>query len=267
MIQRTHGTKWFNSLTCPTSEGFRLFVFPYAGGGTAAFRGWRDRLPSWISLQVVQLPGRESRFSEPPVSRGAEIVEPVAEAIARMDNVPFALFGHSMGAILAFEVAREMRRRKYRVAPSALIISARSAPQLRNRTPSLAHLNGVNLIRQVMELYGGIPPQVLADPELIELMVRVIKADLQIVENYQYSPESPIECPIIAFGGSDDPWVPEHDLNAWHQQTTGSFALHTYPGGHFYFRPAESEHRLLTQLDVICGAAIGTIPNYFSSRE
>jgi medium-chain acyl-[acyl-carrier-protein] hydrolase len=250
-------SKWLTPL-----NGFqgrvRLFVFPYAGGGAAAFRTWRDRLPAWISLQAIQLPGRESRFSEPPLSQWTEIAMPVTDVISRFDDAPVVLFGHSMGSILAFEVARDLRRRRSR-PPSALIVSGRTAPQLIGRAPRIGHLEGRQLLGHLIELYGGIPHTALDEADLVDVMARVLKSDLSVVEGYRYLPEPPLDLPIAAFGGFDDLWVTAGELDAWREQTQGAFTARMFPGDHFYFRISESEGALLDQVRRICSSACGLV--------
>ncbi len=243
---------WFRSFnTGPMQPRMAMVVFPYAGGGAAAFQSWLQQLPSWVALHLVLLPGREERFWETPLFRGAEIVEKVTEEIMSTLDVPFLLFGHSMGSILAFEVARRLRQ-ICSCNPSALLVSGRCAPQLISRTPRLAALPDSDLVRQVIRLYGGIPPEVLNDFELVEMMARVLKADLHVIESYQYVTDEALQCPIAAYGGHADPWVTQTELNAWREQTMSVFTAEQYEGGHFYFRSVESEHQLLGNLRGIC---------------
>jgi surfactin synthase thioesterase subunit len=242
---------WFRSFNTGPLRRVAMVVFPYAGGGAAAFHSWLPHLPSWVALHLVQLPGREERFWETPLFCGLEIVDKVTEAIVSMLDVPFLLFGHSMGSILAFEVARQLRR-IHSCNPSALLVSGRCAPQLISRTPRLGDLPDSDLLRQVIKLYGGIPAEVLNDFELVELMARVLKADLHVIESYQYVAEEALHCPIAAYGGHADPWVTQTELNAWREQTLSVFTAEQYEGGHFYFRSVESERRLLGSLRRIC---------------
>jgi medium-chain acyl-[acyl-carrier-protein] hydrolase len=260
MLNKTEQSKWLIQLNTRNDERVRLIVFPYAGGSAGAFRPWRDRLPGWISVQLIQLPGRENRFNEPPISKWDEITNSIADAGMLLDGPPVVLFGHSMGSILAFEVARELRRRHDR-SPAALIVSGRCAPQLDSRMPPLAHLDGRDLVNRLTELYGGIPTEALADPELVELMAHLLKADLQVVEDYRYVPQPPLACPIAAYGGTRDPLVTSVELCAWSEQTRSGFRSELYPGDHFYFRAAESENRLLAEVRRICATASGLATN------
>ena len=248
-------SKWLRSLKSRSQERSRICVFPYAGGSAAAFCRWRERLPHWISLELVQLPGRESRSNEFPASRVSDIVLPVADALLS-ENTPLVLFGHSMGSILAFELARELRRNSG-VTVSALIVSGRGAPQGICRAPNIAHLESREMVDRLIKMYGGIPAEVLDDPQLVDVMARVLKPDLKIVECYNYSPEPPLDCPIAAFGGAYDPWVKLSELLAWNKQTCREFQYKLFPGNHFYFRMQDNEASLLSKLRIICGSVCG----------
>ena len=238
---------WFKSLHPERPHRIDLFAFPYAGAGTGAFHTWHQHLPPWIRIHLVQLAGRENRFLEAPASRAIDIVEPISEAIRSIAHSPYVIFGHSMGAILAFEVARQLRRISSTL-PAALIVSGRCAPQLRPNVPLVSHLDEIRLVYRTAELFGGVPQEVLENQELIELMARVLKADMCIVEDYQYAVESPLECPIAVYGGDRDPWVSEAELDAWREQTQAGFVREQFPGDHFYFREEGNELRLLSNI-------------------
>jgi pyochelin biosynthesis protein PchC len=246
---------WLKSSSERSAAKVRLFVFPHAGGAPAAFRTWPDVLAPQVEPHFVALPGRERRFHETPLTRSDEIIAPVATAIASFDDRPFVLFGHSMGSMLAFEVARQLRRSGRR-GPAALVVSGRCAPQLKPRTPVLRDLPDSELIRQVARLFGGISAELLHEPELIDLMVGVLRADLTVIESYRYVPEEPLGCSILALGGTDDPWVTEDELEAWRQQTSAGFASAQFGGDHFYFKTAGGERQLLALLLEYCAGAV-----------
>jgi len=233
----------------------RLAVFPYAGGAPAAFRNWPAALAPRVGLVHVVLPGRDVRFPETPVLRSEEIVGPVAEALAPLDDRPLVLFGHSMGSMLAFEVARRLRRSGRR-GPDALVVSGRGAPQIGSRAPVLRHLPDAELVSQAARLFGGIPEELLREPELLPLMVRVLRADLSVIETHVVAPEEPLGCPILALGGTEDPWVTADELGAWRDQTIAGFTSAQLPGDHFYFRTEEGERRLLMMLLNCCAGVM-----------
>ena len=223
---RAPAAAWFPGVA---ATGTRLFCFPYAGGGTGAFAGWRRRAPE---VCPVLLPGRESRSAEAPFDRMAPLVEALAAAIAPYLDRPFAFFGHSMGAAVAFELARELRRRGL-PQPCVLIASAARAPQFRrDYTPPPAPSDAQFLAE--LHRLEGFPAAALDDPALLAAVLPALRADAALYRNYMYASDAPLECPIRAYGGLADPNVrPEH-LNDWAGETTESFAMRLFPGGHFF---------------------------------
>jgi medium-chain acyl-[acyl-carrier-protein] hydrolase len=210
----------------------RLFCVPHAGGGTSSFRGWARSFAPGVQLVPVQLPGRESRVEEPPFVRLAPLVSALTEAIAPYVHAPFALFGHSMGALVCFELARYLRR-AYGVAPVHLFVSGAPAPQLSVRHPAMHELSTPALLGELRRL-GGTPDEVLGSGELMRMLVPVLRADLQIVETYTYFDDAPLACPVSAFGGLGDARVTRDELAAWQVLTGGEFSLQMVPGGHFF---------------------------------
>jgi medium-chain acyl-[acyl-carrier-protein] hydrolase len=220
-------------------------------------------LPPAIEIRPVHLPGREDRFSEAPTVNGDEIVDPVAAALLGMADLPIIIFGHSMGALLAFRTACRLQEADL---PALLIVSGKCPPQLTPRAPRLGHLRGAELVRQVAGLYGGIPQEAREDDELVELMARVLEADIRVVESQFHWDNRPLNCPIAAYGGDADPWLTAEELRAWRSHTAGSFSLQQFPGDHFYFRRPDSERQLLDRLCALClrvadQAGTGTYPD------
>ncbi len=213
----------------------RLFCLPFGGGGAAIFREWpRDLWPD-IEVWHVQLPGREARHREPPLTRMDAIVEPLADAMLPFLDRPYAIFGHSMGGLIGFELARLLRRLGA-PDPVHLFVSARRAPHVADPHPPLHALPEPDLVGQLTRRYNGMPRAVLESAELMRLFVPIIRADLTMTETYVYTPEEPLACPISAFGGLDDGAVPRDDLAAWGDQSCGSFTLRMLPGGHFFLQ-------------------------------
>jgi len=210
----------------------RLFSFPFAGGGARAFSDWPGRLPSEVELFAAQLPGREGRFKESPYNRLVDLVRDLAAAIAPHTDVPYAFFGHSMGALVAFSLARELRRMAA-PGPQLLMVSGRRAPQLPDSDPPIHALPEEEFLQEIREL-NGTPEAVLQNQELLQLLLPILRADFAVCETYQYVPDAPLSCPIIAFGGTEDPDAPEEDIAAWSHQTTGTYRQRMFPGDHFY---------------------------------
>jgi medium-chain acyl-[acyl-carrier-protein] hydrolase len=211
----------------------RLFCLPHAGGGASVFRDWWRFLPSSVEVCAVQLPGREARFREAPFSRLSPLVEALATNLQPYLDRPYALFGHSMGALVGFELARHWRRNG--PLPAHLFVSARRAPQLAmTEKPSYA-LPDEDFLASLRRFGGAVDP-ILDNPELLEVVMPALRADFAVVETYAYADEPRLDVPITAFGGQADPVVlPEH-LEAWRMQTTAAFRLRMMPGDHFFLQ-------------------------------
>jgi medium-chain acyl-[acyl-carrier-protein] hydrolase len=218
----------------------RLFCIPYAGGAASAYRSWAGLLPADVEVCPVQLPGRGSRFREAPFRKAADLVPALAEGILPFLDLPFAVFGHSMGALVAFELTRELRRRGER-APLLLALSGHQAPLRPDPEPPFSHLPDAEFLQEVQRRYDGIPPEVLAEEELLQLLLPVLRADIQVLETYAYRKEAPLDCPISCFGGEDDRHVSLADLEAWSDETRGLVHVRTFPGGHFFVDTARDE--------------------------
>jgi len=237
---RAPASAWFPDADAAT--GPRLFCFPYAGGGAGAFAGWRQRLPG---VCPVRLPGRESRSAEATFDRMQPLVEALAAAIQPYLDRPFAFFGHSMGAVVAFETARELRRLG-RPQPGLLIASAARAPQFRRgHIPSPAPTEEQSL--EELRHLDGLPAEVLADRALLSAILPALTADAALYGNYVYAEGAPLACPIRAYGGDSDPHIRREHLEAWAEQTTASFAMRLFPGGHFFLHA--SREALLAALN------------------
>lgn len=218
----------------------RLFCFPHAGGNSSLFGKWPASLPATIEVRSVELPGRQSRFKERAVNQMPLLARTLADELTPSLDLPFALFGHSMGALLAFEIARELRRRRA-PQPIHLFVSAQSAPQL-PRPRTLLHLLPNQLfLEQVVQ---HVPAAALRDAELLRMMLPVLRADIALSETYSYSAEPPLACPITATGGLMDYSVNQMQLNAWQVQTAGGFKLLMFRGNHSYI---QTETPLLLQ--------------------
>ena len=197
------------------------------------FRPWAADANPDIELCIVQLPGRETRWSEPPWLRMDEVCGAVAAAIRPALDEPFAFFGHSLGALLAFEVSRLLRS-SMRVAPRCLAIAAHRAPHLPNRLPRISHLPDAAFVSAIGDRHGALPGAVETHRELMDLMLPTLRADYQMAEAYEYVDGEPLPCPITAFGGADDRCVGENEIVAWRPHTSARFVHRMLPGSHFF---------------------------------
>jgi medium-chain acyl-[acyl-carrier-protein] hydrolase len=217
----------------------RLFCFPFAGGGATAFRPWAHELSPTIEVCPVQPPGRESRFREPAFASMTALVMALADALRTHFERPFAFYGYSMGAIVAFELARELRRRGTGL-PTRLIVSGRGAPHLPSRHVQM-HALSDDEFRAELRRLRGTPAAVLDNDELMQMVLPTLRADFTAHETYVLADGPPLDCPILAIGGADDDLAPPADLDAWREHTTARFETHILPGDHFFLqthRPA-----------------------------
>jgi medium-chain acyl-[acyl-carrier-protein] hydrolase len=215
----------------------RLFCLPYAGGGSGIFRKWPELLEPSIDAVAVQLPGRDARLLEKPNPDIHDVVEQLSEAIVPYLDRPYAVFGHSLGALLSFELCRRLRSRGC-PAPVRLFVSAFHAPQIARRGKTLHRMTDSEFVEELRVLQGT-PEAVLRDRELMQILLPIIRADFQMHETYAYQPAPPLACPISAFGGLQDFHVPESDLQGWRDQTAAQFTLKMFPGDHFFLHTAQ----------------------------
>ncbi|MEM7759326.1 MAG: thioesterase II family protein [Cyanobacteria bacterium P01_A01_bin.40] len=226
---------------CPKPNArakLRLFCFHYAGGGAASFRNWSDNLPSSVEVHFVELPGRGFRLTERAFQSLDPLVIAIADALHHNLDKPFAFFGHSMGGLICFELARLLRK-KYSLNPIHLFVSAHRAPQLPDPDPPIYNLPEPEFLEELRDLEGT-PQEVLENAELMQLLLPTLRADFTVVDTYNYTAEAPLDCPITAFGGLQDREVSYEELKAWQEQTTAAFSLHMLPGNHFFIHSARS---------------------------
>ncbi|MGK5739880.1 thioesterase domain-containing protein [Micromonospora sp. URMC 103] len=225
---------WFVSAGGRDAAPVQLFCLPYAGAGASAFRRWQDGIGPGVEVLPVQLPGRENRITEDARFR----VPDVARAIAARVTGPFALYGHSMGGRVGFEVVRELRR-EGRPLPLRLYVGGARAPHV--TAPSLfdglSTVDDDELLRR-LGAGGGIPAEVLAHPELVELLLPLLRADFGRVDSYRYVTEEPLPVPIVAFSGRHDRAVTRAQSAAWGEHTAAGFTLREIDGGHFFLHDA-----------------------------
>lgn len=211
----------------------RLICLPHAGAGTGAYRPWTAVLAPDITVTAAQLPGRDSLTDRPAFTRLVALVEWLADRVlAPAAAAPYALFGHSVGALVAYELARTARRRGL-PAPVRLFVSGRRAPDAPAPSRAIHALPDPEFRAEIAAL-GGTPPPVLAEPAMMDLLVPALRADFSMAETYTWMPEAPLDVPITVFGGAADAQAPPPALEHWRAHTTGSCALRVLPGGHFF---------------------------------
>jgi len=199
------------------------------------FNMWSDYLLPEIELFLIHLPGRDKRISEAPYELLSPLAEVLAGALNPHLNKPFVFFGHSMGALVSFEVARQLRRR-HSPQPIHLFVSAHQPPHKPDLHPFLYQLPDNEFLKETEELYGALPDVVRQDSEVLKFYLSIMRADFTMVGTYQYIHESPLDCPISVFGGLQDKSVTQDNLKSWCEQTTSSFNLQMFAGNHFFFQ-------------------------------
>ncbi|MFY9622117.1 MAG: thioesterase II family protein [Pyrinomonadaceae bacterium] len=239
MTTKVRMTPWISRQQPNPNASMRLFCFPYAGGGASIYRDWHKSFPPTIEVCPVQLPGRGERLGEPPFTQIKALVDATAEALFPFFDKPFAFFGHSMGALLGYELAHLLLKEKA-AAPLKLFVSGHSAPHLRNREMITYDLPEDEFIAELRRLKGT-PKQVLEHPELMTLMIPLLRADFEICETYRSASEARLDCPITAFGGTDDTEVPQKKIEGWREHTSGPFLLHMLTGDHFFIHTSQSD--------------------------
>jgi medium-chain acyl-[acyl-carrier-protein] hydrolase len=193
-----------------------------------------------IELYLVHLPGRDKRIREPFCVQFRPLIESLTDALHPHLNKPFAFFGHSMGALLSFEVVRQLRR-QYGIQPVHLFVSGRHAPQLPDSHPEIPYLPEPEFRSRTEQLYGALPEVILQDRELLQLFLSMMRADLTMLATYRYQQEHSLDCPISVFGGLQDNSITKQELAAWEDQTAAGFKLTMLPGEHLFIQSAQSD--------------------------
>ena len=231
----SRSTPWLQSRPAGGNPRVRLFCLPHAGGGAAAYRPWNAELPAYVQISSVLLPGRETRLSEPAYNQIDPLLDAMSRELRPWLDIPYAVFGHSMGALLAFEWARRLRRDGHSM-PAWLFLSGRRAPDAPSDTRLLHSLADREFVEELTRRYNGIPPELQGDPALKEVFLPVLRADIAVVESYCFREDEPLDCPITVFAGMNDATVSWDQSLAWKRQTRQRFAMQVLPGGHFFPR-------------------------------
>ncbi len=227
----------------------RLFCLPYSGAGASVYRIWGQQLPDRIEVCPIQLPGREQRFREKPFTRVGPLVSALCVALDRELDVPFSIFGYSAGAAVAYELAVQLRQRGH-ASPVELLLAARPPPHTETDLPLLHRLPDRALCEELRE-FGSTAEAMLEMPELMAMLLPVIRADIELNETYRTSGEALLDCPITVFGGLQDRRAKACDLTGWGQLTSGSCRVRLFPGGHFFLH--ESSQSVIAAVAEILG--------------
>ena len=215
----------------------RLICFPFAGGGAQSFSKWPDHLPDGIELLAVQLPGRETRMRETPLSDVDSLLDAMLPEVQGYLDRPFILYGHSMGALIAYEFARRLQGMS--LAPECLMVSARVAPHRRPPREPINKLPQAEFVEALRHLHGT-PEEVLEDSDLMALISPMLRADFAINEEYVHAAEPRLDCNILAFGGLRDSEAGRQGMDDWREVTDGEFGLRMVPGDHFFIQTAQT---------------------------
>lgn len=248
----SYNTPWVRAVRRTREPSARLFLFPYAAGSASIFRHWHESLPESVEVCAVQLPGRADRRDERAFGRLGSLVEVAANALEPLVDRPYALFGHSMGALVAFELARLLAQRGK--PPALLMPAGRGAPELPDPGPALHAASERALVDELLRL-GGTSREMFADRERMARLIPIVRADFAVCETYAFREAPPLECPIVAFGGEQDTDWPEAHIAAWGAHTRGVFSYTMFPGDHFFLHSCEREllSAIGEQLDLYLG--------------
>jgi len=230
--------RWIRSFATGGSGAMRLVCFPHAGGSASYFFPYARAFGPDVDVLPLQYPGRQDRRREGFIDNIAELADRISVALLSDVPAPFAFFGHSMGAVLAFEVARRLRDRSA-VEPVALFLSGRRAPD-RRRTDDDVHRRPDEGLLAELRRVAGTDPRVLADPELRAALLPVTRNDYRAIETYRYEPGPPLDVPITVLIGDADPTSTVAEAAGWQAYTTAAFDLRVFPGGHFYLDSARA---------------------------
>jgi medium-chain acyl-[acyl-carrier-protein] hydrolase len=216
----------------------RLFCFPYAGASSAVFRTWPSRFSGDVDAVLVELPGRGSRMREQCFTDLGDLVEATYHGICHAFDRPFAFFGHSMGALLAFELTRLLRRRG-EMLPIQLFLSGHAGPRVPRDDSPRHGLPREEFIAELRRM-NGTPAEVLENPELMDILLPLLRADFSVSETYKYTSEPPLSTPMTVFGGLHDKHISSQEFRMWSEECEGPFALRMIPGDHFFLHSQEA---------------------------
>jgi medium-chain acyl-[acyl-carrier-protein] hydrolase len=240
---------WIEHLSPAKTPSMRLFCFPYAGGSADVYRSWRRFLPEDLDVCLVHLPGHGGNIGKKPFTSLPALLQEVADRVSPLTGVPYVLYGHSMGALISFELARELRRRQGAI-PQHLFVSGCNAPQLPRKEPVTFNLPNDEFLRELRRLKGT-PAEVLESSELMELFMDVLRADFEMVQTYKHIHGEPLSSPITVYGGLADEYVSAEGCQAWKQQTSATCKVRMFKGDHFFIRNLDQDFIHILQMDIL----------------
>jgi medium-chain acyl-[acyl-carrier-protein] hydrolase len=220
----------------------RLYCFPYSGASASIYYPWIEILPPSIEVFPVQLPGRGYRVSEAPFEEITCLIQVLdKEILNSLTEKPFALFGHSMGALVAYELSKQLEK-NHQLSPLILFVSGHNAPHIPDRADPIHHLEESDFLDRIRKL-NGTPEEILRDKELVDLLLPILRADFKLSETYEWELGKMLSCPIIACGGLQDEYLDKNGLDAWGDLTEHGSSIRFFPGDHFYLN--QNRHSLL----------------------
>ncbi|MFI6156909.1 thioesterase II family protein [Kitasatospora sp. NPDC051170] len=229
----TRARLWLRSFDVQGGGVPRLVCFPHAGGSAAFYAPLAAALGPGVPVLAVQYPGRQDRRREPGIDNVPELADAILDVLAEEPEAPVALFGHSLGAVLAFEVAVRMERR-LGVSPTTLFVSGRRAPT-RHRVESVHTRDDAGLVAELLAL-GGTPDHMLRDPDVLEMILPMVRSDYRAVETYRGRPGDVVGCPTVVLSGSDDPAGTPEEVASWQLHCRGPYSQRAFVGGHFFLQ-------------------------------
>ncbi|MEV6809980.1 thioesterase II family protein [Streptomyces sp. NPDC017248] len=222
--------KWLRDFHQPEPGAPRLLCLPHAGGSASFYFPVSKALSPAVDVRAVQYPGRQDRLAEPPRDSIQDLAQGVFDALDEREETPLAVFGHSMGALVGFELARLLEKAGRPL--SALFLSGRRGPSV-ERTETVHQGDDARLLEEVTKL-DGTDSALLQDEEVLRMILPALRADYRAVETYRAAPGPRPGCPVVVMTGDADPRVTLDEARTWEQETDGPFEFHVYPGGHFY---------------------------------
>jgi medium-chain acyl-[acyl-carrier-protein] hydrolase len=234
----TNGTSALFSRPLDSNSALRLFCFPYAGGNSSIFHKWQTAMPDGVEVCPIELPGRATRIGEGLITRLPLLIESISRDLVPYLDRPFAFFGHSMGALVSFELVRYLRSIG-ELAPTHLFVSAWRSPELIDEHKDYV-LPDAQFIAMLRKL-NGTPEEILDNPEALQLLLPILRADFEVAQTYEYRPQRPLGCAIKAFWGMQDRSTTPEMVRPWSNHTTGPFSLSILLGGHFFIQQSQPQ--------------------------